>query len=157
MITGAATEDRKGEKCYFSIEECWFCIETCWIYHEIDPPPPGGFEGLFDGNTVGAEGWIGEDCVKEFGFPPAKDTQVSVENYCVLCRVSGILWCFMPFLCRFYAVFTVYYGVLCRSLCVAYRRCMTHCADLGPRKSWRQCTLLYRNEDSSKRKRRFFT
>ena len=54
-----------------------------------EPPPPEGFEGLNNGVTSGVAGWIDEEKVREFGFPPADDTQVFV---CGLPSVYDSLW-----------------------------------------------------------------
>ena len=43
------------------------------------PSPPEGFEGLSSNDvTLGAQGWIGEEHVRSFAFPPPEDTQVFV-------------------------------------------------------------------------------
>ena len=44
--------------------------------HPISPDPPDGFDSLSNGITVGVQGWIGEEHVKNYAFPPANDTQV---------------------------------------------------------------------------------
>ena len=44
----------------------------------ILPQPPKGLQALNNGITTGVEGWINEEQVKAFAFPPADDTQVFV-------------------------------------------------------------------------------
>jgi len=65
-----------------------FCVGTRWKKFIVGggtanvkkPPPPEGFEGLTNAaiGIVGVEGWINEQHVKTFAFPPANDTQVFV-------------------------------------------------------------------------------
>ena len=44
----------------------------------ILPQPPKGLQGLNNGITTGVEGWINEEHVKAFAFPPGEDTHVFV-------------------------------------------------------------------------------
>ena len=46
----------------------------------ITPNPPEDFDSLTNGVTIGVQGWMGEEPIKTFAFPPADDTQVPPDQ-----------------------------------------------------------------------------
>lgn len=55
----------------------------------IAPPPPVGFETLVVGNAE--RGWIDEDKIRRYAFPPQSNTRVFV------CGLPGVILLFIYF------------------------------------------------------------